>query len=78
MTIEQNIADDELTVIEPDLMRLPRFVTETGIPRSTVYDLIHRGEIDAIKIGRATFIQMESYARFLDRQRWKPNRRTGA
>ncbi len=77
MTTE-NDTGDELHVIEPALLRLPRFVAETGIPRSTTYDLIHRGEIDAIKIGRATFIVMETYSRFLDRKRWKPNRRASA
>ncbi len=68
----------EFDAIEPDLMKLARFSESTGIALSTVYDLLARDELEAVKIGRATFIRMESYARMLDRQRWKPKRAGGS
>ncbi|WP_170794259.1 MULTISPECIES: helix-turn-helix domain-containing protein [unclassified Ruegeria] len=68
----------EFDAIEPDLMKLAKFSASTGIPPSTVYDLLARDELEAVKIGRATFIRMESYARMLDRQRWKPKRAAAA
>lgn len=52
-------------------MTLPRTLTprelaaETGIPRSTWYDLIARGELEAIRIGRSVRVTEAVAAEYL-------------
>lgn len=50
------LADFELLPTEPISVRIAMAVKLTGIPRSTLYELIKSGEIDTIKLGRSTFI----------------------
>ena len=40
-----------------------------GIGRTKLYDLIGRGEIETIKIGKATRVIVESVYAFVERQR---------
>ena len=42
--------------IEPISVRIAPAVKLTGIPRTTLYELIKSGEIETVKIGRSTFI----------------------
>lgn len=42
--------------IEPISVRIAVAVRLTGIPRSTLYELISAGQIETVKIGRSTFI----------------------
>lgn len=46
---------DDLKV-EPISVRIAVAVRLTGIPRSTLYELISAGQIETVKIGRSTFI----------------------
>lgn len=41
---------------EPISVRISTAVRLTGIPRTTLYELIKSGEIETVKIGRSTFI----------------------
>jgi excisionase family DNA binding protein len=55
---EANRAAAELDAlpVEPISVRIATAVKLTGIPRTTLYELIKSGEIETIKIGRSTFI----------------------
>lgn len=55
--------------IEPISMRIPEACRYTGISRSTMYLLIGRGEIEAIKLGSATLVLTESLRKLIERQR---------
>lgn len=41
---------------EPISVRISTAVKLTGIPRTTLYELIKSGEIETVKVGRSTFI----------------------
>jgi excisionase family DNA binding protein len=41
---------------EPISVRIATAVKLTGIPRTTLYELIKSGEIETVKVGRSTFI----------------------
>jgi excisionase family DNA binding protein len=47
-------------------------VQMTGIGRTKMYELIKDGQIEAIKVGTATLVPVDSLRRFLDRLRQKP------
>lgn len=51
-------ANAELNALptEPISVRIATAVKLTGIPRTTLYELIKSGEIETVKIGRSTFI----------------------
>lgn len=50
------LAAQESLPAEPISVRVSAAVKLTGIPRSTLYELIKSGHIETIKIGRSTFI----------------------
>lgn len=50
------VAEFKALPIEPISVRIAMAVKITGIPRSTIYELIKSGQIDTVKIGRSTFI----------------------
>lgn len=52
---------------EPLSVRIPDAVKLTGIPRTTLYELIGAGAIETIKIGRSTFILYASLKRLFER-----------
>lgn len=58
---------DELPT-EPICVRVPVAVKLTGISRSTLYELIGTGEVEAVKVGRSTFIRYASLKRLFDRE----------
>lgn len=50
-------------------VRVPDALTMLGIGRTKLYALMGAGEIEAIKIGKATLILVESVEAFVARQR---------
>lgn len=44
----------------------------TGIGRTKMYELIKDGQIEAVKVGTATLVPVDSLRRFLDGLRRKP------
>lgn len=46
--------------IEPLTVRISTAVRITGLSRSRIYELIQSGEIDTVKVGRATLVQFQS------------------
>ena len=46
--------------IEPLTVRISTAVRITGLSRSRIYELIQSGDLDTVKIGRATLIQYQS------------------
>ncbi len=57
---------DDLPV-EPICVRVAMAVKLTGIPRSTLYELITAGELETAKIGRSTFIIYASLKRLFEK-----------
>lgn len=51
--------------IEPIGVRVPDASRMTGLGRSTIYELIASGDIEAATVGRATAIMVESIRSFL-------------
>lgn len=51
--------------IEPISVRVAVAVRLTGIPRSTLYELISAGQIETVKIGRSTFIPFRCLKRLV-------------
>lgn len=52
-------------MIEPVSVRIAEAVRLTGISRSTLYELIQSGELQAVKMGRSTFIPFENLRRLI-------------
>lgn len=52
---------------EPICVRVATAVKLTGIPRSTLYELIGSGELQTAKIGRSTFILYASLKRLFEK-----------
>lgn len=52
---------------EPISVRVATAVKLTGIPRSTLYELISSGEIETMKLGRSTFILYASLKRLFEK-----------
>lgn len=50
-------------------VRIPRAVEMLGIGRSKLYQFIQSGEIETIKVGRATLIPVDSLHEFVSRRR---------
>jgi excisionase family DNA binding protein len=46
--------------IEPLTVRISTAVRITGLSRSRIYELIQSGDLDSVKVGRATLIQYQS------------------
>jgi excisionase family DNA binding protein len=46
--------------IEPLTVRVSTAVRITGLSRSRIYELIQSGDLDTVKVGRATLVQYES------------------
>jgi excisionase family DNA binding protein len=58
--------DRDALSIEPISVRVATAVRLTGIPRSTLYELIRDGQIETVKIGRSTFIPYRCLKRLVD------------
>ena len=46
--------------IEPLTVRISTAVRITGLSRSRIYELIQSGDLESVKVGRATLIQFGS------------------
>ncbi|MGK6354365.1 DNA-binding protein [Sphingomonas sp. DT-207] len=46
--------------IEPLTVRISTAVRITGLSRSRIYELIPSGDLDTVKVGRATLVQYAS------------------
>lgn len=46
--------------IEPLTVRISTAVRITGLSRSRIYELIQTGDLETVKVGRATLVQYES------------------
>ncbi|MDV5824521.1 MULTISPECIES: MerR family transcriptional regulator [Sphingobium] len=46
--------------IEPLTVRISTAVRITGLSRSRIYELIQSGDLDTVKVGRATLVQYKS------------------
>lgn len=55
--------------VQPITVRIPDVMDITGLCRSTVYELIASGEIEAAKVGRSTVVFMKSLEQFLEASR---------
>ncbi|WP_439569950.1 helix-turn-helix domain-containing protein [Sphingopyxis sp.] len=66
---------DDRSPIEPISVRVPDASRMTGLGRSTIYELIASGDIEAAKVGRATVIMVESIRNFLTANRMRPRPR---
>lgn len=55
--------------IERITVRVPRAAEMLGIGRTKLYELIADGEIDVVKLGRATLITMRSIEALIDRHK---------
>ena len=53
--------------VEPICVRVAVAVKLTGISRSTLYELIGDGEIEAVKVGRSTFVKYASLKRLFEK-----------
>lgn len=65
---EKATALEELRTLpmEPISVRISAAVKLTGIPRTTLYELIKSGDIETVKIGRSTFIPYRCLRRLID------------
>lgn len=52
--------------VEPISVRIAIAVKLTGIPRTTLYELISSGDISTVKIGRSTFIPYRQLRRLIE------------
>lgn len=59
--------------IVPISVRVPEAVRMTGLCRSTIYELIASGELEASKVGRSTVILVDSLRRLLLANRKLPH-----
>jgi len=50
-------------------VRIPQAAQLLGIGGSSVYELINRGDLKSIKLGRSTLIPMDELRNLIDRRR---------
>jgi len=46
--------------IDPITVRISTAVRITGLSRSRIYELIQSGDLETVKVGRATLVQFQS------------------
>ena len=63
----------ERSQIVPISVRVPEAVRMTGLCRSTIYELIASGELEASKVGRSTVILVDSLRSLLLANRKLPH-----
>jgi excisionase family DNA binding protein len=55
--------------IEPTYASIANTAKARGLTRDQIYKLIHAGEIEAAKVGRATLIKLATVDAYLERKR---------
>ncbi len=65
--VAESFAAHAALPVEPLSVRVADAIKLTGIPRSTLYELIAAGAIDTVKIGRSTFILYASLKRLFEK-----------
>lgn len=53
--------------MEPITVRVAAAVRITGLSRSRIYELIKAGDIEIVKVGRATLVRYDSLKRLVAR-----------
>lgn len=53
----------------PRLYAVRQITEQTGLPASTVYDLIAEGELQAVRIGRSVRVDERDFLRWLEARR---------
>lgn len=61
-------AADEVPLAQRLLVRPEEAATLLGLSRSTVYELLHAGELPALHVGRTTRIPVRAILRWIERQ----------
>jgi excisionase family DNA binding protein len=59
--------------IEPISVRIPEAIRMIGVGRTTIYQLIASGDLEAAKVGRSTVVFVDSVRQYLSANR-KPRR----
>ena len=54
--------------IEPLLLTISQTTAALSLPRTTIYQLLGRGDIETVKIGRRTMVPRDSLHRFIAAQ----------
>lgn len=60
---------NETPILQPITVRIREACRMTGISRSKLYELIAAGEIETVKVGRATLVPVAGLSGFIERQR---------
>jgi predicted DNA-binding transcriptional regulator AlpA len=55
-------------------VRIPQALSMIGLGRSMFYELVSAGEIETIKVGKATLVLVSSLNEFVERRRIRPHR----
>jgi len=55
----------DTTKTPPTLHRLPVVMIRTGLSRSSLYKVIHSGQLKVVKIGRAVRVSEDELSRFI-------------
>jgi excisionase family DNA binding protein len=55
--------------VAPLLLTIPQAATVLAVGRTTVYELIGAGDLEAVHIGRAVRVPVDALRAFVDRQR---------
>jgi excisionase family DNA binding protein len=56
-------------VVTKLMYRVPEAVEQTGIGRSTLYELMRTGELESVKVGRSRLIPADALETFVARLR---------
>jgi predicted DNA-binding transcriptional regulator AlpA len=54
-------------------VRIPQALSMIGLGRSMLYELVSAGEIETIKVGKATLVIVSSLNDFVERRRRPPH-----
>jgi excisionase family DNA binding protein len=61
------MTDDTEQRLAPLTVRVATAVRITGLSRSRIYELIQAGDIEIVKVGRATLVRYDSLQRLTSR-----------